>query len=140
MYGILGPQQRTYRDVFRRPSRWFWEGAVVPSECVALGTQASLCWNRLLADRLGCKPCPQNWGAISERESIVKPHRYCFCQSKKYPSYDLMRPQWNIRSIVDENILMQHMTAFLYSVPSHSSIHVSVYITLYQWLYLYRNC
>ena len=59
-------------------------GAVAPSECAALQGQAPRCWNRSVADWMGCNLLSQNWGAVRERKSIAKPHKYSYIRKKRH--------------------------------------------------------
>ena len=75
-YRILGAQQRIHSHALGRPRSKIWEGCSALCRCNP-GGQAPLCRDRSAAAGLGCNMCPQSGGAVGERESIAKPHRYC---------------------------------------------------------------
>lgn len=78
---IVGPQKTcttmSSEDRQARSGR-----AVAPSEYLTLERQAPLCWINLMNDLLECSLCTENWGSVTERESIPEPHRYCSHQKQ----------------------------------------------------------
>ena len=117
-YRILGAQQRMHSHSLGRPQSRIWEGCSALCRCNT-GGQAPLCRDRSAAAGLGCNMCPQSGGAVGERESIAKPHRYCPITEEKFlPNhifshfswaiqlrYTCMGPLSHRQSVSDQNII-----------------------------------
>lgn len=76
LYRILG---REFTAMYSEDHQARSGRAAVPSENGGTGSSVL---SRSVAGRLKCNLCTQNGGAVSEKESIAKPHRNCSCQKK----------------------------------------------------------
>lgn len=90
--------------------------AIVSSEYVALGGQSPLCRNRSVAD--WDVICTKIWGAVSESESIAKPHRYCYYQRKGNSSWTTYS-SISYRKFISIIVLSEHLLICGWYWPKH---------------------
>lgn len=89
--------------------------------------QASLCWKRSVADWWGCNLCPENWGAVSEKESIATPHKYSSQQIFKNSSW-IAYSSISYKKFNSIIILCNHRPSLLHSQKHSHAAHDCTWI------------